>query len=136
MKPIGTAIQSTTYVNTFQAERLCPNDVLDLQLKYKNNPEVLAILDQAIDPYKAIDEAIESELENNKDILELDRMREDVTGDLETAEEKLESILDTLDIEAGKDNDYTPEEQLKRAAHDIAALQIQLRNLLSRTEEK
>ena len=136
VKVHGTAIKSTTYVNTYQAERLAPNDVLDLELKYKNHPEVLAILYQAVHPYTAIEEAIEEHDADSEDLKELGRMREDVTDELEEAEESLENILDTLDLTAGADNGYTPVEQVKDAVELITSLQTQLRNLLSRTEAK
>ena len=132
----GTAIKSTTYVNTYQAERLAPNDVLDLELRYKNQPEVLAILNMAVHPYAAIEDAIEEHDEDSEDLEELDRMRGDVTGELEEAEESLENILDTLDLIAGADNGYTPAEQVRDAVELIISLQTQLRNLLSRTEAK
>ena len=92
----GIAIKSTTYVNTYQAERLAPNDVLDLELKYKNHPEVLAILNMAAHPYAAIEEAIEEHDEDSEDLEELDRMRGDVDDTLGIIDDSLILLAESL----------------------------------------
>jgi mevalonate kinase len=96
VKVHGTAIKSLTYVNTYQAERLSPNDVLSLQLKYKNDPEVLAILARAVDPHEAIEEAIEEHDSESEELAELIRIRQDVDDSLEDMEDKLTALAETL----------------------------------------
>ena len=128
VKVHGTAIKSLTYVNTYQAERLSPNDVLNLEIKYKNNPEVLEILRQAVDPHEAIEEAIAQHDEESEELTELVRIRQDVDDTLEDMEDKLVALAETL----FEDEKPTVKDMDKA----IEGVLILLRDLKDRTEEK
>ena len=70
---------------------LTENQILDFQLKYKNNPEVLELLNTADQTFSDKIDDLETDVSNLQD--ELD----DREGELENLQETVESYLDDLD---------------------------------------